>query len=52
MGVRRRKNLPLISEAEHLHHSSDEFGDTFNQLAVRLGVGDFDRVFSDESFLE
>jgi hypothetical protein len=48
MGVRRRRVLPLISEAEHLHHSSDEFGDRFNQLAVRLGVGDFDRVFSDE----
>ena len=50
MGVRRRKNLPLLSEAEHLHHSNDEFGEEFNRLAVRLGVGDFDRVFSDESF--
>jgi len=47
-GVRRRKLLPLISEAEHLHHTTDEFADAFRQLALRVGVGDFDRVFSDE----
>jgi hypothetical protein len=46
-GVRRRAQLPLISEAEHLHHTTDDFGDAFRQLAVRLGVGDFDRVLSD-----
>lgn len=50
MGVRRRKVLPLISEAEHLHHSCDEYEDEFEQLCLRIGVGDFDRVFSDESF--
>jgi hypothetical protein len=50
MGVRRRKLLPLISEAEHLHHSSDAYADQFQQLALRVGVGDFDRVFSDESY--
>ncbi|MCI0704824.1 MAG: hypothetical protein L0241_27515 [Planctomycetia bacterium] len=48
-GVRRRKLLPLICEAEHLHHTTDEFADQFRQLALRIGVGDFDRVFSDES---
>ena len=47
-GVRRRKLLPLICEAEHLHHTTDEFTDEFRQMAVRIGVGDFDRVFSDE----
>jgi hypothetical protein len=47
-GVRRRKLLPLISEAEHLHHTTDEYADAFRQLALRIGVGDFDRVFSDE----
>jgi hypothetical protein len=47
-GVRRRKLLPLISEAEHLHHTTDEFAEGFRQLALRIGVGDFDRVFSDE----
>jgi len=47
-GVRRRKLLPLISEAEHLHHTTDDFADEFRQLALRVGVGDFDRVFSDE----
>ena len=47
MGVRRRRVLPLISEAEHLHHTTDEFAEQFRQLSMRLGVGDFDRVFTD-----
>lgn len=47
-GVRRRAVLPLISEAEHLHHTTGHFADDFRQLAMRVGVGDFDRVFSDE----
>jgi hypothetical protein len=50
MGIRRRKLLPLISEAEHLHHSTDTREDEFEQLCLRVGVGDFDRVFSDESY--
>jgi len=50
MGVRRRKLLPLISEAEHLHHSSDVFAEQFQHLCLRVGVGDFDRVFSDENW--
>jgi hypothetical protein len=49
-GVHRRQILPLISEAEHLHHTSDDFAVEFRQLAMRLGVGDFDRVFSDENW--
>jgi hypothetical protein len=47
MGVLRRRVLPLISEAEHLHHTTEGYADEFRQLALRLGVGDFDRVFSD-----
>jgi hypothetical protein len=47
-GVRRQRLLPLISEAEHLHHTTEEYAEEFRQLAMRLGVGDFDRVFSDE----
>ncbi len=46
-GVRRRKVLPLVSEAEHLHHTTAAHADAFRQMAMRLGVGDFDRVFSD-----
>jgi len=49
LGVRRRKDLPLIAEAEHLHHSTDEYEDRFKHLCLRVGVGDFDRVFSDEN---
>jgi hypothetical protein len=48
-GVRRRAELPLISEAEHLHHSTDAYAEQFQQLCLRLGVGDFDRVLSDEA---
>ena len=48
-GVRRRRVLPLICEAGHLHHTTDEYAAEFRRLAARLGVGDFDRVFSDES---
>lgn len=50
MGIRRRRVMPLLSDAEHLHHSSDECAERFGQLAIRLGVADFDRVLSDESF--
>jgi hypothetical protein len=49
-GLRRRRALPLICEAEHLHHTTEEFAAEFQQLAMRLGVGDFDRVFSDGSW--
>jgi hypothetical protein len=48
-GIRRRKLLPLISEAEHLHHTTEAFAEEFRHMALRLGVGDFDRVFTDES---
>ena len=50
LGVRRRKQFALISEAEHLHHSTDDHAEQFRQLCHRVGVGDFDRVFSDESY--
>lgn len=46
LGVERRKVLPLISEAEHLHHTTDDYGDEFQTLCMRLGVGDVDRVLS------
>jgi len=49
-GVRRRRMFPLISEAEHLHHTTDEFASEFRQLAMRLNVGEIDRVFSDENW--
>lgn len=47
MGVRRRRVLPLISEAEHLHHTTAGYAEEFRELAMRLGVGDFDRVYTD-----
>jgi len=50
-GVRRRRTLPLICEAEHFHHTTGKYAEEFRELATRLGVGDFDRVFSDENGL-
>ncbi len=47
-GVCRRRVLPLISEAEHLHHTSDAYAEQFRRLAVRLGVGDSDQVLSSD----
>jgi hypothetical protein len=49
-GIHRRRVLPLISEAEHLHHTTNEFASEFRQLALRLNVGEIDRVFSDENW--
>ena len=49
LGVRGRRTLPLIAEAEHLHHSTDDYEEQFRQLALRAGVGDFDKVLTDES---
>jgi hypothetical protein len=48
MGIRRRRVLPLISDAEHMHHTTEAYGEEFRQLALRLGVADFDCVLSDE----
>lgn len=47
-GVRRRVNLPLLSEGEHLHHTTDAYEDQFAQLCTRVGVADFETVLSDE----
>jgi hypothetical protein len=38
-GVPRRRDLHLISEGAHLHHSTAEYARQFRDLALRLGVG-------------
>jgi len=48
MGLRKRELLPLISEAEHLHHTTDEYADKFQQLCAWVGVEDYEGVMSDE----
>ena len=47
-GIRRRKDLPLLSDAEHLHHTTDDHEETFQQLCLRVGVADFEMAMSDE----
>ncbi|MGL4421967.1 MAG: hypothetical protein ACRCZF_14970 [Gemmataceae bacterium] len=37
-GVRRLAELPLISEAEHLHHTTTEYAEAYSQLVTRLGA--------------
>ena len=47
MGLKRNRELIVVAETEHLHYSTDDYADTFKQLATRVGVGEFGRVFSD-----
>jgi hypothetical protein len=47
-GIKKKKNFALIAEAEHLHHSTDDYADQFEQLCFRVGVSDSHPVFSDE----
>jgi len=46
-GVGRKGKLRFLSEAEHLHHTTESHGEQFEQLALRIGVSDFHPVFSD-----
>lgn len=46
--VRRMTDLALITDGEHLHHTTDDYEDTFKQFCTRVGVAEFDRVLSDE----
>jgi hypothetical protein len=48
-GVRRNDQLELLSESEHLHHSTPGYAEDFRQLCCRLGAGDFDSVMSDDN---
>lgn len=47
-GVARNKELRLIAEAEHLHHSQIRHAEEFQQLATRIGCADFESVLSDD----
>ena len=49
-GVRKRLNLPLLSEGEHLHQTTDEYEDQFAMFCNTMGVADFDGVVSDEEW--
>lgn len=48
-GLREVEGLRLLSEAEHYHQSPPGRLDEFRQLAMRLGVAEFDRVLADEA---
>jgi len=47
-GIRRDDDMPLISEAEHLHGSEPQHYDMFRDLCHRIGAGDHAKVRQDE----
>jgi hypothetical protein len=47
-GIERKDELRLLSESEHLHHTTAHYMEEFKQLSYRLGAGDFDGILSDE----
>ncbi len=48
-GVRRRDDMQLIAESEHLHHSAPHYADEFQQLCSRIGAGRAESALSDEN---
>lgn len=40
-GLARDDRMKLLTEGEHLHSTSPDFGEAFEQLCCRLGVGEF-----------
>jgi hypothetical protein len=41
--------MRLIAEAEHIHHSAEEYAQEFQEFCCRLGADSPDSVLSDES---
>lgn len=52
LGLRRDDDLQLISEADHIHHTTASYAAAFHSLSCLLGAVDFDQVSSDERFFE
>lgn len=40
-GLERDDELKFITEAEHVHSSSDEFSQLFGEMRYRLGIDDY-----------
>jgi len=47
LGIRKRELMPLISEGEHLHHTTDDYAERFQQLCAWVGVEDYAGAMSD-----
>lgn len=47
-GIRRRRELALLSEGEHLHHTTDEYEDDFRRFCTAVGVADFESVLHED----
>ena len=48
-GIRRRDDMRLIAESEHLHHSLPHYREEFRQLCCRVGAEEFESVLSDDN---
>ena len=48
-GVKRIDDLQLLSESEHLHHSTRGYAEEFRRLCCQVGAGDLESVLSDEN---
>ncbi|VTS03865.1 Uncharacterized protein OS=Singulisphaera acidiphila (strain ATCC BAA-1392 / DSM 18658 / VKM B-2454 / MOB10) GN=Sinac_3284 PE=4 SV=1 [Tuwongella immobilis] len=48
-GIEHVEGFQVLSDAEHFHQSQPHHQEEFQQLCLRLGVADFDHVFSDEN---
>lgn len=49
MGIRRRELMPLVSEGEHLHHTTDDYAEKFRQLCSWVGIENYESAMSDEA---
>jgi len=47
-GIFRRESMRLITESEHTHFSDETFYEQFEQFGMKLGIGDFDRIHTDD----
>lgn len=48
-GIRRIDDMRLIAESEHVHLSTPELADEFNELCLRIGAGDLESAMTDEN---
>jgi len=49
-GIRKRMHLSLLSEGEHLHHTTDECEEQFLRFCTTVGVCDFEEAERERDF--
>jgi hypothetical protein len=41
MGIQKKKDLTVVAEAEHLHYTTISYAESFRDLAIKIGAGQF-----------